>query len=364
MEFRTEVQTKLERVRALMAQHRVGALWLRTVNNFAWITGGVDPAVNTASSEGIASVVITEDSATVWTNSIEAPRLSGEDAIEARGFELRSAPWHGPLPVEFGTTLAADVPLAGAKDLSRELSILRAELLLVEVERFRTLGGICAEAMQRAINRVKPGHSEYEIAAGLQYETLSRGVRPVVTLVATDERVYNYRHPLPTAKLLDKYAMLVLCGRKDGLTCSITRLVHFGPLPDDLKRKQQACAEVDARIIAASQPGKTLDELFTLLQNAYTEVGFPGEEQLHHQGGIAGYDTRELIAVPGEKTALKPHMTCAWNPSITGTKSEDTILVHGEGQLAEILTPVYGWPSVAVEVDGRHIERPLILEVV
>ena len=113
MEFRTEVQTKLERVRALMAQHRVGALWLRTVNNFAWITGGVDPAVNTASSEGIASVVITEDSATVWTNSIEAPRLTPlfdlEVSLVIAVQKLRARLAVGPLEDQFNG--AGAVPL-------------------------------------------------------------------------------------------------------------------------------------------------------------------------------------------------------------------------------------------------------------
>lgn len=364
MDFTQEVQNKLERARALMQQHRVETLWLRTVNNVSWITGGVDTAINTADNEGIASVVITADRATIWTNSIEAPRLRNEDHVEDRGFELRSAPWHGPLPLELDSALACDVPYTGAKDLGGELAVLRAQLLLVEIERFRTLGSICAEGMQRAINRVKPGHTEYEIAAALEYETYSRGVRPVVALVATDERIFGYRHPLPTDKIMEKYAMLVLCGRKDGLTCSVTRLVHFGALPDDLKRKQQAVAEVDAAIQAASQPGVTMGEMFDRIKAAYARVGFPDEEQLHHQGGIAGYGTREALALPGSKVALAAGMTCAWNPSITGTKCEDTTLVTEAGQPTEILTRMFGWPTAAVEVDGMTYERPLILEIV
>ena len=62
----------------------------------------------------------------------------------------------------------------------------------------------------------------------------------VVNLIATDERIFNFRHPLPTHKRLERYAMLVLCGRQRGLVCSITRLVHFGRLPDDLRRKAEA----------------------------------------------------------------------------------------------------------------------------
>jgi antitoxin VapB len=51
----------------------------------------------------------------------------------------------------------------------------------------------------------------------------------------------------------------------------------------------------------------------------------------------------------------------AWNPSITGTKSEDTILV-GENE-NEILTEIDGWPTYSVEVNSRIYHRPAILEI-
>ena len=57
---------------------------------------------------------------------------------------------------------------------------------------------------------------------------------------------------------MERYAMLVLCGRKWGLVCSITRLVHFGALSDEVRRKMQATAQVDATFIAATRPGQTL----------------------------------------------------------------------------------------------------------
>lgn len=363
MDYTSEVQTKLARVRALMAEHGVNTLWLRTVNNVAWITGGVDVAVNHADTMGVASVLITPNTATVHTNTIEGPRLRGEDGVEARGFVLNATPWESPQPLELGNAPGVDLPLNGAKDLGRALQSLRSRLLPVEVERFRALGRACAQAMNAAIHRVRPGMTEWQLAAVLAEETYAQGVTPIVVLIATDERIFRYRHPLPTGKTLDKYAMLVLCGRREGLVCSITRLIHFGPLPDEIRRKMEACAHVDATIIAASQPGTSLDALFKTLQNAYARAGFADEWKLHHQGGTAGYGAREFIAVPGETETLEPDMICAWNPSITGVKSEDTILVPQAGHTPEILTAIDGWPTYPIAVNGHSIARPLILEV-
>jgi len=358
-----ELSTKLERVRALMEARGVAALWLRRVENVAWITGGVDIAVNTADAFGVASVVVTRDTCELWTNTIEAPRLRAEDHLHERGFTFRVTPWYLPGEQPPGAPLGVDFPTPGADDLTGALAALRTRLLPVEQARFRTMAINCAEAMQRTANRVSPGMSEAEAAAALSYETRRFNITPIVVLIAADERVYQVRHPLPTDRIIDRYAMLVLCGRWHGLVCSITRLVHFGALPDDLRRKMDACAEVDAAMIAASQPGATLGDIFRITQDAYARAGFDGEWKLHHQGGVAGYTPREILATPGEPFALEAGMICAWNPSITGTKSEDSVLVRPGGQTPEILTAIYGWPVREVPVNGRSLARPLIMEM-
>ena len=147
------------------------------------------------------------------------------------------------------------MPFTGAVDLAGEFARLRSDLLPKEAERCRSLGRLCADAMAAAIRQVRPGMTEHAIAGLLSHETLARGVGAIVNLVATDERIFRFRHPLPTGKALDKYAMLVLCGRRQGLVASVTRLVHFGSLPAEVRRKQEACAHVDATLIAGSRPG-------------------------------------------------------------------------------------------------------------
>ena len=49
----------------------------------------------------------------------------------------------------------------------------------------------------------------------------------------------------------------------------------------------------------------------------------------------------------------------AWNPSITGTKSEDTILATDKGPA--LLTRPVDWPTLEVEFAGRTVPRADIL---
>src|SRR5512143_2256016 len=226
----SELEIKLQRIQELLKKHQADALWLSRVSSFAWVTCGAASYINTASTTGVGSLLITPQGRYLITDNIEAPRFEKEEQLAAQGWEFRVAPWHESNPavpeLTRGLKLAADGPYPGAIDLSNEMARLRANLLPEEGERYRQVSRMCAEAMNAAIRAVRPGQSEFEIAALLDRETFARGVQPIVILIATDERIFNFRHPLPVNKKLQKYAMLVLCGRKRGLITSITRLVH------------------------------------------------------------------------------------------------------------------------------------------
>jgi Xaa-Pro aminopeptidase len=361
----SEFNDKLHRMQALLAEKGLEALLLQRVSSFAWATCGAASYVNTAVTEGVATLLITPGGRYLLTNNIEAPRLEQEEKLSDQGWEFRVAPWYKAHDVVTdltrGLKLGADVSFPGATDLSAEVARLRANLTPEEVERFRTLSRLCAEAMDSAIRAVRPSQTEYQIAGLLAHEAQRRGAQAIVNLIATDERVFSFRHPLPTDKTLDRYAMLILCGRRWGLVCSLTRLVHFGPLPDELRRKMEAVARVDATFIVATRPGRTLSEIFERATAAYANTGFADEWRLHHQGGPAGYEAREYIATPGSVDLVFAGQVYAWNPSITGTKSEDTILVGEESN--EVLTTMPNWPTLSITVEGQidPILRPAIL---
>ena len=360
----TELNLKLERIRGLLTKCDLDALLLQKTENFAWATCGADSHVNTADSKGIASLLITRTNRYVLTNNIESARLMHEEGLAKQDWELQFSPWferdNHITDLTSGMKLGADTSLPNAVDLSHEIASLRSQQTIEEGNRYRELGKSCARGMRQAIDAVYPGMTEYEIAGLLAQSVESRGVQAIVNLIATDERVFSYRHPLPTSKQLRKYAMLVLCGRKWGLICSVTRLVHFGALPDEVRRKAEAVARIDAEMIAATRPNNTLGDVFSRAQSAYASTGFPDEWKLHHQGGSAGYAPREVTATPLPTEHILIGQAFAWNPSITGAKSEDTILV-GE-QSNEIITEMADWPTIDVQVDDQILKRPAVLE--
>jgi antitoxin VapB len=362
----TEFINKQARIHALISEHELDGLLLQKVSSFAWATCGGSSYVNRANGQGEASLLILPTGNYLITNNIEATRLEQEENLAEQNWEFCVNPWYEAQDVigklTHGFKLGADGNYLGATNLSLEISSLRSALTIEESKRFQILGHLCADAMNAAIHAVRPGLTEYQIAGLLAQETESRGVQAIVNLVATDDRISKYRHPLPTSKKLDNYAMLILCGRQFGLICSITRFIHFGHIPEELGRKAQIVAEIDALLINATRPGRSLSEIFKKIISAYEEAGYSNEWTHHHQGGLAGYEPRELTANSTSNEVVSVGQTYAWNPSVPGAKSEDTILVSEKTN--EVLTAITDWPTMTINLDAHPLERPMILEIV
>jgi len=362
----SELQEKERRARDLIERRGLAGLALSTQANFAWITCGADNHVSTASETGNATALITRDAKYVICDNIEAPRIL-EEELDGRGFELVSFDWHEASLAErigdlaCGGGVGADSAIPGTIAVGAELAPYRASLTPEEVERYRWVGRNTAECMNLAARSIRPGMTEHEIAAVLDSLVISRGMMPNLTLVAADERIGWYRHPIPTDRKLQRCAMLVIAARRWGLIVSMTRLVHFGPLPEELRRKTRAVCGVDACFIAGTLPGADVARIFERGIAEYAAQGYPDEWRLHHQGGPTGYVGREYRATSKVRDTVRRNQAFAWNPSITGAKSEDTIIAGDAGP--EIISAIDGWPAVEVEIDSRVLSRPDVLVV-
>ena len=333
-------EIRSERLRGLMDRLDVGAVLLRRPANFAWYTNGADNKVDRSSPVGVASLLVTADAAYVVADNIEAQRMRDE---ETPGLEVAEHPWHqNPSNVvrelAGDVALGADHPFGDARDVAEGVAPLRYALDADATDLYRRAGAATAEAMGEAAGRVGSGMGEEEVAADLLYACRRRGLAADVILVAADERISRYRHPIPQGSPIERRAMLVVCAEMGGLYVSLTRFVELEEPDEELARRQAACAEILGRMREeATRPGRTLAEAFADCRRFYAEAGFPEEWKLHHQGGMAGYATREVVATPETGQEIKPGMAFAWNPSITGAKAEETFVLTEGGP--EVICP-------------------------
>ncbi|HOE11128.1 MAG TPA: M24 family metallopeptidase [bacterium] len=359
---RDEFAEKLLKIRRIIESLGLDGLLLTEQSTIAWLTGGAETFIMFASVESCGPLLVTQDSVHLICSSIETSRLLEE---EFPGLDLADLhyPWHKgyrALKTRIEDIVGRGKWVSEADPIVRN-HILECYSVLTEAEqdRYRWIGGRSEEAVRAACLSIKKGMSEFEIAGILSAEAHKREIWPVLILVAADERLRKYRHPIPTANRVEHCVMLVLCARRWGLIANLTRLVHFGPVPDDLAQKHKAVCTVDATFIHETRPGVSYGEIFRKGQACYAQQGFADEWQSHHQGGPSGYLGRLFTATPDSKELVHEAQAVAWNPSIAGTKSEDTLLVHAKR--VEFLTAARNWPMLEISVGGKAYERPDIL---
>ena len=346
-------------------EHHLDAVVLSRRCNFSWYTAGARNYVAQTSDVGNSHLVVMAEGATVVTSAIEAPRLQAEElartGIAVREFAWTSPGGAGPAIQQLlgGGRVVVDAPLPHleAAPLGSDFDRLRWVLCEQEIARYRDVCTDTVSAVESVARQARPGWSEVDLAAALSAELLRRRCLPWTILVAGDDRVRRYRHPLPTDLKVRRYFMIVAGGERGGLIANCTRLAHFGELPADLARRHQAVVNVDAALVGATVPGATLGTIFAQAQTAYAAEGFAQEWRLHHQGGSCGYLPREVKAAPDDPTVVLADQAFAWNPSIAGTKSEDTILCRAGG--CEVLGAArIGRPSRAAGPTSSSPARP------
>lgn len=333
-------EVRRQRLRETMNRLGLEAVLLGLPANFAWYTGGADNRVDHSDPLGVATLLVTPEVEYVVTDNIEAPRMRGE---ETPSFEVVEHPWYEGAASLYrelsgGATLGADFPLEGAWNVSEEIAPLRYVLDAEAIETYRRAGSETSAAMKDAAASHSPGMTEYEAAANLIAACRKRGLITPVVLVAADERIASYRHPIPRGAPIRRRVMLVVCAELGGLYVSLTRIVHFEEPDGDFERRQRACEEILRRMREeATRPSRTLADAFEDCKRFYAEAGFPDEWRLHHQGGMTGYAAREIIAGPDTLQEIQAGQAFAWNPSITGAKAEETFVLTDDGP--EVISP-------------------------
>lgn len=360
-----ELDEKTERLSRLAAAEGVAGILLNSQPNFSWLTCGGTNGVDQSRENGVASLLVTRDRRRyILASRIEMLRMLTEEVSDT-AFEPVEYAWQDEkrdpaLVGELARDLA-DGRVAGETILESRIALCRYSLTSAEQQRYRILGREVSAALDTVVNRIRPGFSEIEIAVVLRQELGAVGISSIVTLVAADERIGQFRHPVPTEKKWTKDLLLVTCARRNGLIANASRMICAGHVSDEMSRRTEAAGYVFAKLLHATRTGTTGSVLYSVAADAYKERGCADEIDRHHQGGATGYRTRDWVAHPASIDSVQAFQAFSWNPSITGTKVEDTALVMEHG--IEMLISPGRWPKITTSVDGTEYTATGILSI-
>jgi antitoxin VapB len=326
---RAQVDDRLATIRGWLRDRSADAVLLTTRANIAWATAGARTHVVTATEASVAGLLVGPDRVWLVTSSIEAGRLRDE---EIGGLDIEIVPfdWFATAGMDTAVATLASGTILGDADLEPDLLPARSVLSGPDMARMAALGRMATNAVEASLAATHAGATEDDLAADL----LGRltGVRAPVVLVAADERIARYRHPVPGPTRIERRVMLVLVAEAWGLHVALTRFRELVAPSSDVADRIAAVRDVDGAMAEATVNGATLGDVLAAAQRAYAATGFPDEWRDHHQGGTIAYHPREIVAIPDDGTPIGAGMAFAWNPSIAGAKAEDTFVLGDDGR--------------------------------
>lgn len=363
MSVLAESQEKERRVHTALSNLGYDSLIITRRDNFAWLSCGGRAVASYVVPESPVLLVVAPGGKYAVGYTMDVPRTMDEELV-GQGYEPVALPTFGKSPAEAALELAegrvaADGPLPGADDIGDAVVALHEPYTPQEMERYRALCQETGEILRDLAGWVEPGMTERQVFAHMWGLYLAHGFEGNCMFVGADDRIRRYRHPIPGDTPIKKVVLLAPAVSKWGLHALTSRMVTFGEPPEDMRRRYQAVARMQATIVAATRPGVRLSALLDLCLGLFESLGYPDERTNHFHGGPTGYRVSYAERCQDPDAVVQINTAFGWYLTVAGAKSEELILVDDQGAQIRSVDPE--WPRLEIEVEGQTVAVPDIL---
>jgi Xaa-Pro aminopeptidase len=370
--------SKLDRVRGLMAESELDALVVRAPDNVLYLTNfwgmkGYDVVV--FPREGAPTLICLEASAddaarTAWTGDVRLfagyddrdPRPPQARALDAA---LEASRDYDRIGLELSLGTQASDRMVGepttytqawfaswpdAVDATPLLARARAIKTPQELERMRLANEIAAAAMEHVRMKLRPGMKEsvagalwngfvhgegtgwdgkVDLAHGFSLVWSGEGIR---TFTATGDRPVQEHEP----------TLFEIWVCADGYWCDHTKNVCPGDLTPAYEELLEGLTRVYERAIDFCRPGASLADLDRLIREGIAEAGYPGQPSHPVGHGVGARAHEPPYAHQAGTGTIEEGMVLAIEPGAYwegggGLRLEDNFLITADG--AEKLSP-------------------------
>jgi Xaa-Pro aminopeptidase len=214
-----------------------------------------------------------------------------------------------------------------------------------ELQRIRAAIALGAKLFDRALEVLRPGVKEVEVAAEMEYAARRGGAEEMSfpTIIAS-----GARSALPHGRASEQAIAaggFVVCDFGvilSGYCSDETRTVWVGAVPEDARLAYEAVKEAQQAAIDAVRPGIAVGEVDAAARKVLRKAGL-GRYFTHSTGHGVGLEIHETPRVAdGQSEILKPGMVITIEPGVYfpgkwGVRIEDMVAVTVGG--CEVMTP-------------------------
>lgn len=199
---------------------------------------------------------------------------------------------------------------------------------------------VAEDGFRAAITAIKPGQTELDIAARLEFEMKRRGASgPAFNTICAEGPNAAKPHAVPgKRKIKNGSAILIDWGaRVGGYNSDLTRMVFVGSIPPKIRQIYSVVLEAQLAAIEAIKPGKRMCDIDAVARKIIADAGF-GKQFTHGLGHGLGLEVHEAPSLSWRsKEKLEAGMVVTvepgiYLPGVGGVRIEDDILVTAGGR--------------------------------
>lgn len=216
-----------------------------------------------------------------------------------------------------------------------------------EIVYMREAGAIVTETMNRAVERLKPGTRQFEVAADI-YHAQVTGVEgcygdytSLCPLIQVDEGT-STPHLTWTDECLPESGLvsIELAAARRHYHAPLTRTMHIGSPSPKISKLADVIVEGGDRAIEKAKPGVTCEEIEAVWQATLKKYGYSKESRVGYSIGInfpPDWGERTASLRPGDKTELQAGMcfhfqSGMWLEDYGAAVSEPIVVTENGGE--------------------------------
>lgn len=356
---------KLTKIMEYLSENKYSSMILTRQENFSWLSSGGNSKV-IFNDESFGIFVITGNDVFLIAHIMDGHRLLDEELSNINSITYIPLKWHEKSRVEKALSIAgnnpcSDVYIPNTDMVLNDIYDMHFPLTNNEIEKLKYLGKTTEEVFYKIALQIKPNMSDYEVEALFLYEYAKLNIQCDVCLIASDERIFNYRHPSPVGKKIGKYVLLHTVARYKGLHANVTRNLYFGnKLPSEIERPFNLVSEINANCLSNSVPGKKWIDILKMQKDILQKYGYESEWENHFPGGRTGYFVCQANLSLDKNKVLLENEPYDWFITVKGAKVEE-LSINENGKF-NILSMNNKWATKDFRtIDNQVVKLPNIL---
>ncbi len=257
------------------------------------------------------------------------------------------------MTVRFYNTLATAFPKAEFVSITRAIDEMRAIKTPEEIRYMKKAAEMADAGMRAALEAVKPGITEIEIAGEAEYAMRKEGSEGLAfgTMVASGPRTL-LAHPYASSRKVGKRDVVVIdIGAKHkGYSSDLCRTAFTGKPSEEQKKFLKLMLAAQRAVFDAAKPGVITGDVYGAAEKMFAAYGYdkliPGD--IGYGSGLRQSEFFPMVCRSGQDV-LQPGMvlavfqTTAYLSRIGGVRVEDQIVIQEKGyhRLSKLPQTVY-----------------------